>query len=222
MRIPSSRWDGLKYQYTETYYYSKSALPLFLPVQLFGMTKFPDREENPSDLAILYFTNDFFPHCDGLQFCSRISDGEAIHLLDLMHKSWCYSFAATLPEIKDLYDNPPFEFIKSTLGLQLRVIKFEKAEKSISWLRITFKNGVIKIPPFPVGDVTETFFRNLVAYEEYILTDYEDYRCVTDCVTFMDFLIDSDGDVEKHRHRWIVRNWIGDDAAVSTMFSKLA
>lgn len=104
-----------------------------------------------------------------------------------MRKSWCYSF----PEIKDFYDNPQFEFIKPTLELQLRVIKFEKAEKGVSWLHITFKNGVIKITPFPVGDVTETFFRNLMAYEEYMLTVYEDYRCVTDHVTFMDFLIDA-------------------------------
>lgn len=109
----------LKYQYTETYYCSKISCR-YLLVQLFDTTKFPDREENLSNLAILYFTNGFFPHRDGLQF------------------------------------------------------------------------------------------------------DYEDYRCVTDHVTFMNSLIDSSGDVGKLRHRWIIRNWLGDDAAVSTMFNKLA
>ncbi|CDO99352.1 unnamed protein product [Coffea canephora] len=198
----------------------ENQLPLFVLVQLFDMTKFAE-SENLSDLAIPYFTTGFFPCRDGYQFCTKNSDGEAIHLLDLMHKSWCSSFAAKLPEIKDFCDDLPFEFIKSSTELELRGIKFEKAERSTSWLHITFANGVIKIPPFPVGDVTETFFRNLVAYEEYILTGYEDRRCVTDYAIFMDCLIDSSRDVERLGQRGIITNCLGDDAAVSTIINKL-
>jgi ribosomal protein L17 len=49
-----------------------------------------------------------------------------------------------------------------------------------------------------------------------------DHNYVTDYLTLMDYLINSPKDVELHRRPGIIENWLGDDEAVSTMFTKLS
>ncbi|KAG6731327.1 hypothetical protein I3842_01G124200 [Carya illinoinensis] len=82
-----------------------------------------------------------------------------------------------------------------------------------------FTNGVLEIPYWRIADSTETFLRNLLAYEQYSLNEISNY--VTDYVIFMDDLIDSPKDVELLRREGIIDNWLGDDEVVSTMINKL-
>ncbi|KAG6619489.1 hypothetical protein I3843_01G118200 [Carya illinoinensis] len=97
-------------------------------------------------------------------------------------------------------------------------VKFKKAKQRTTFAK--FSNGVLEISPLRIEDETETFFRNLIAHEQY--SPYINDSCyVTDYVCFIDDLIDSPKDVELLRRKGIVENWLGDDEVVSTMVNKL-
>nr|XP_027118919.1 putative UPF0481 protein At3g02645 isoform X2 [Coffea arabica] len=113
-------------------------------------------------------------------------------------------------------------FVKSAGELRQSGIKFEKAEDGKSLFHITFENGVFKIPPLVVEDHTESVFRNLIAYEEYMSNPSETWKCVTDYIIFIDCLIDSPSDVEALRRHDTIVNQLGSDEALSIMFNKLS
>ncbi|KAM7485995.1 hypothetical protein LguiA_002004 [Lonicera macranthoides] len=96
-------------------------------------------------------------------------------------------------------------------------LKFEKIGGNS--FDIKFRNGVMQIPTLTIEDRTESFFRNLIAYEEYHQSTY--FHFIVDYVKFMDCLIDSPKDVEILCRSGIIDNWLGDDEAVSNMFNKL-
>ncbi|XP_027183374.1 UPF0481 protein At3g47200-like [Coffea eugenioides] len=144
----------------------------------------------------------------------------------------CFSFAAKRvadhqsQENGDSQDNcstsgEVYEHIKCASELQQAGIKFETANKSVSWLDIAFEKGVMKIPTLDVHDVTECVFRNLIGFELYMINGLYDRRYVIDYLTFMDSLIDSSRDVEKLRHQKIITKWLGDDKAISSVFNSL-
>ncbi|XP_071938989.1 UPF0481 protein At3g47200-like [Coffea arabica] len=56
----------------------------------------------------------------------------------------------------------------------------------------------------------------------YMSNPTETSRCISDYITFMDFLIDSPSDVETLRSHDIIVNGLGSDEALSTMFNKLS
>ncbi|XP_027082543.1 UPF0481 protein At3g47200-like [Coffea eugenioides] len=113
------------------------------------------------------------------------------------------------------------EHIKCASELRQAGIKFETANKSVSWLDIAFEKGVMKIPTLDVHDVTECVFRNLIGFELYMINGLYDRRYVIDYVTFMDSLIASSRDVEKLRRQKIITKWLGDDEAISSVFNGL-
>ncbi|KAH7835628.1 hypothetical protein Vadar_028101 [Vaccinium darrowii] len=79
--------------------------------------------------------------------------------------------------------------------------------------------GVLQIPPLKIEDWTESFFRNLIAYEQYCPDKQLCY--ITDYLTFMNSLVDSPKDVALLSRRGIIDNWIGDDEVVSKMFNTI-
>ncbi|GMP77999.1 hypothetical protein CsSME_00034094 [Camellia sinensis var. sinensis] len=78
----------------------------------------------------------------------------------------------------------------------------------------------MKIPPLTIEDRTESFFRNLIMYEQYCPDNQLTY--ITDYVRFMDCLIDSPKDVEILSCSGIIDNWLGDNEVVSTIFNKIS
>ncbi|KAG5608633.1 hypothetical protein H5410_019914 [Solanum commersonii] len=84
---------------------------------------------------------------------------------------------------------------------------------------IKFENGLMTIPCFQVCDDTETFLRNLIAYEQQS-SDVQP-KHFSDYATFMDYLIDSDKDVNLLRRKGIIENWIGEDKEVASLFNKI-
>ncbi|KAL3506269.1 hypothetical protein ACH5RR_031651 [Cinchona calisaya] len=156
----------------------ENQVPFFILVELFNMTKLPDEEGNLIDLAhclcnyLVGPTGNPYP---------EISQDEVIHLLDLVHKSLCSSFAERLTEINESAGDLS-DFIRSTTELRQRGIQFEVAPKSQSWLDITFENGKLKIPSLIISDHTESVFRNLIAYEQYILNSWS---CISDYDLFL-------------------------------------
>ncbi|XP_016441764.1 UPF0481 protein At3g47200-like [Nicotiana tabacum] len=84
---------------------------------------------------------------------------------------------------------------------------------------IKFENGVMTIPCFEVFDCTETILRNLIAYEQQSSDVHPRY--FSDFSIFMDYLIDSDKDVSLLRQKGIIKNEIGEDKRVASLFNKI-
>ncbi|XP_042958419.1 UPF0481 protein At3g47200-like [Carya illinoinensis] len=122
-------------------------------------------------------------------------------------------------KFKDWNSIPYGEFIMELLQQSLkRVVKFKKAKQRTTFA-IQFSNGELEISPLRIEDETETFLRNLIAYEQY--DPNKDSSYVTNYMCFMDDLIDSPKDVELLRQKGIIENWLGEDKIVSTMVNKL-
>jgi len=75
------------------------------------------------------------------------------------------------------------------------------------------------IPCFQVEDDTEILLRNLIAYEQQSIDVQPKY--FSDFATFMDYLIDSDKDVNLLRQKGIIENWIREDKEVASIFNKI-
>ncbi|CAL5337265.1 unnamed protein product [Camellia sinensis] len=142
---------------------------------------------------------------------------EIKHLLGLLHYCYCYQFHSMVSQSNDPIEK---EFLKSATELHEAGIKFKKVEEG-SLFNIKFVNGTIEIPTLKVDDDTESFHRNLVAYENYLHVHDTSRNYFTAYMKFMDFLVNSSEDVKILTHHGIIQNLLGDNAVVSTMLSKL-
>ncbi|MBA0603208.1 hypothetical protein Gorai_003361, partial [Gossypium raimondii] len=77
----------------------------------------------------------------------------------------------------------------------------------------------LRIPTFHVDDDPERFFRNSMAYEQFIPSGEPTYD--SDYVVIMDSLIKTGKDVHLLCNSGIVANWLGDEEVVAQMFNKL-
>ncbi|KAL7209504.1 hypothetical protein ACSBR1_031113 [Camellia fascicularis] len=111
-------------------------------------------------------------------------------------------------------------FILNTTELREAGVKVEKVVEEGNLFAIKFQTGVLQIPPLTIEDITESFFRNLIAYEQYCIDNHLSY--VPDYVRFVDCLIDSPKDVEIPSQSGIINNWLGDDEVVSRIFNKIS
>ncbi|KAJ4722912.1 hypothetical protein OWV82_006343 [Melia azedarach] len=110
-----------------------------------------------------------------------------------------------------------WEFIRCATELREAGIEFKMIEEYS--FDINFKNGIIEIPKLRVEDDTESFFRNLIVYEQFYpeLCDP-----VIDYMKFMDCLMNSAKDVELLCRCKILHNCLGNDEAVASMFNRLS
>ncbi|XP_075089555.1 UPF0481 protein At3g47200-like [Nicotiana tabacum] len=109
-------------------------------------------------------------------------------------------------------------FVK--VGYIYDYLEEENCEDNTSLFDIKFENGLMKIPSFRVTDETETLLRNLIAYEQQS-SHVHGPRYFSDFAIFMDYLIDSERDVNLLRHKGIIRNRIGEDKEVASLFNKI-
>ncbi|KAH0692313.1 hypothetical protein KY285_019410 [Solanum tuberosum] len=93
----------------------------------------------------------------------------------------------------------------------------ELSEAGVSFAK--FENGLMTIPCFQVNDDTETFLRNFIAYEQQSSDVERTY--FSDYAVFMDYLIDSDKNVNLLRRKGIIETWMGEDKEVASLFNKI-
>ncbi|XVE52809.1 hypothetical protein DITRI_Ditri02bG0154000 [Diplodiscus trichospermus] len=98
-------------------------------------------------------------------------------------------------------------------------VKF-KVSTSRCLLDIEFnkKNGKLKIPPLKVDESTESFFRNLMAWEQRYYS-HDTYIC--DYIFLMEYLIKSTEDVDLLIRRRIIINQLGSNSTVVTLFNNI-
>ncbi|KAL7251288.1 hypothetical protein ACSBR1_013175 [Camellia fascicularis] len=109
--------------------------------------------------------------------------------------------------------------MKSATELQEARIKFKKFIQNRNLFDIRFVNGTMEIPYLIVDDTTELFFRNLIAYEQYLPPSSMSY--FTAYTNLMDYLVNSSNDVQILSDNGVIRNLLGDNEVVSTMLNKL-
>ncbi|XP_042498587.1 UPF0481 protein At3g47200-like [Macadamia integrifolia] len=137
------------------------------------------------------------------------------HLLDLLNNT----FDGSLPAIASPELIEPLEYLPCVMELMRSGVKFEKRDPDYL-MNIEFNKGTFRIPPLCVNDYTDSFFRNLMAYEQQRSGTTGRYY-VTSYVLLMDSLIDSADDVKFLRGSEIIVNLLGDDSKVSSLFNNL-
>ncbi|KAF5464940.1 hypothetical protein F2P56_014977 [Juglans regia] len=148
------------------------------------------------------------PFLNKIEYWNSIPEGRELKVAGVKFKK-----AKKFRDTKDVIKSIP-----NATELKESGIKFKKAKQRTTFA-IQFGNGVLEISPLRIEDETETFLRNLIAFEQYSLDNDSSY--VTNYMCFMDDLIDSPKDVELLRRKGIIENWLGDDKVASTMVNKL-
>ncbi|RYR00435.1 hypothetical protein Ahy_B07g088553 [Arachis hypogaea] len=97
-------------------------------------------------------------------------------------------------------------------------VKFEVKKASQCLLDLQLSGHTLRIPFFRVEDITEVIVRNLLAFEQCHCIN-ESY--LADYIAVLDFLINTDKDVDLLIKNGIIENWLGDSNAVAKMFNDL-
>jgi len=97
-------------------------------------------------------------------------------------------------------------------GLEFNV----SPNKSI--LDLTYENGVLTMPILNIHDVTEVLFRNMMTYED---CHYSATKIISQYVVILDFLINTEKDVDILIDKKIIINWMSDANKVVTMINNL-
>ncbi|XP_031250328.1 UPF0481 protein At3g47200-like [Pistacia vera] len=204
----------------------ENQLPFFVLHAFFvEMMKVQDKgnDNNICDL-ILHFFDDLVPD---RKLKNKMFKIERInHVLDLIHLNWS-PFSSETGKIvgpRVLDEEDKWGFIRCATELKEAGIKFKSPkvdEKNASSLfGIKFENGIMKIPMLKIDDNSESFFRNLIAHEQFLHDP--DYSYVTDYLKFMNCLMNTPGDVELLCQSEVVQNGLGDDKVLANMFNRLS
>ncbi|KAK1390670.1 hypothetical protein POM88_018848 [Heracleum sosnowskyi] len=108
-----------------------------------------------------------------------------------------------------------FEYTKSASELWEAGVRFDRRMGDL--FDVSFELGLLKLPQLTVNDETETFFRNLIAYEQ--CGHYEKH--ITSYIIFMDSLINTAEDVDLLVKHGVIDNLLGESKLVATLFNNL-
>ncbi|XP_059429116.1 UPF0481 protein At3g47200-like [Corylus avellana] len=185
----------------------ENQVPWMILERLFRMTRHNRcHGETLIQLAIEFFRN-IFPF--------TISDPpQAIkHIPDLFKKLMVSSMG-----VEEFGSNMPYRWepVPSATRLLEAGIKFRQS-KSANMFDIKFRNGILEIPQIRIHEITETFIKNLISFEQcYPKGD----DTITSYAILLDNLIDTTKDVEILRERNILSICLNPEDAVQ-FFNKL-
>ncbi|KAG5047580.1 hypothetical protein JHK86_016986 [Glycine max] len=186
----------------------ENQVPFFVLESLFNLSFPSPGADFRSFLALTFhFFQQFNRSCLNFNNISRIRHFtdliRTFHLQDPLPPKTTGNTIKHLPSATEL----------SEAGLRFKVLKNESC-----LLKLDFSGWVLEIPQLIVHDRTETLFRNLVALEQclYPLQSY-----ITDYVDFLDFLVNTNRDVDILVREKVFLNWLGDTDSVATMINGL-
>ncbi|KAJ6795090.1 UPF0481 protein-like [Iris pallida] len=192
----------------------ENQIPFFVVQTLFHILATPgDKGLDLPKLALRLF-HDIHPNKS--RGFTAMPASQVHHLLHLFHSSLVPS--QPQPSDSRAYAKYPPEWIPSATELKRGGIRFRKKDGSGSFLDVSFKDGVIEIPPLRVYDYTNSLFRNLVAFEQC----YPDTStCITVYTAFMDCIVDTAEDAKLLDLKGILANRLSTDAAVADLFDQI-
>ncbi|KAG7995596.1 hypothetical protein I3843_01G118000 [Carya illinoinensis] len=212
----------------------ENQLPFFILTKLFLMIEKQSVQiRRFVDLALSFFYGSL-PFQWNVNGSSSYSIKDTRHLLSQLHKAITPSLAKTVHEhlqVGEKFKEANFKHLLDLIYTIIRLspipnatelkeggVKFKKAKQHTTFA-IQFGNGKLEISPLIIEDDTETFLRNLIAYEQYDPNKVSSY--VINYMCFMDDLIDSLKDVELLRRKGVIENRLGENEVVSTMFNEI-
>ncbi|KAL1211192.1 hypothetical protein V5N11_032657 [Cardamine amara subsp. amara] len=143
------------------------------------------------------------------------------HFTDLFRRVRIETLGLTEEQINSAQTEPP-KSIKSLHNadkLDSAGVDFVNIDdKNDLSLVINFEDGILKMPCFTVEDSTERVIRNIMALEQ---CRYPLFAYVCNYIAFLDFLIDTDQDVDLLVKKGVVKNWLGHQGSVAEMVNKL-
>ncbi|XP_042486588.1 UPF0481 protein At3g47200-like [Macadamia integrifolia] len=169
----------------------ENQIPMSILEKLFNLSMDPKHDSLPLIKMALYFFSGLIPQAMH-KYPQNKDNIEVVahnHLLDLL----AYTLDSSLRVVKMPDLRTTVESLPCVTELLCSGVKFKKSPiYNGSLIDIKYNEGVIEIPQLCVHDFTESFFRNLMAYEQYRFggTPY-----ITSYATLMDYLINSVDDV---------------------------
>ncbi|KAF8389086.1 hypothetical protein HHK36_025771 [Tetracentron sinense] len=145
---------------------------------------------------------------------SRESQGK--HFLHFLHS--CYrpsSLGAPFFDRRKRIE----ECTRSVTELDKAGVKFKVGSITSCSLDMKFSGGVLEIPHLVINDYTESFFRNLIAFEQ---CHQFDVPYMASYSVLMDSLINTPNDVALLIHYGIFENFLGSNEEVALLFNKLS
>ncbi|XP_042483063.1 UPF0481 protein At3g47200-like [Macadamia integrifolia] len=191
----------------------ENQIPISVLQRLFDISKDPNDSLTLIELALYYF-DDLVPQAMH-RYRQNDMNIRHNHLLDLL--SYTFSISLRTMNLPPLLSSP-LESLPCVVELRRSGVKFKKRLTSNSLIDVKFNKGVFEIPLLCITDYTDSFFRNLIAYEQY---RFRGTHYITSYAILMDYLINSSDDVAFLRDRGIIMNHLGDDNKVSSLFSNL-
>ncbi|KAK7337198.1 hypothetical protein VNO77_17760 [Canavalia gladiata] len=189
----------------------ENQIPFSVLNRLFQLSKLPGEKSTQtlSTLALEFFNNSL-QRPDQVMATTNQSNVEAKHLLDLVRWSFIPKDEEAEP-LKRLMT--PTHVIHCVSKLRRAGIKITPGNESDSFLRVTFRHGVIQMPTITVDDFMSSFLLNCVAFEQ----------CYSGCskqfttyVTLLDCLINTYRDVEYLCDRNVIENHFGTEGEVAS------
>ncbi|XP_034892475.1 UPF0481 protein At3g47200-like [Populus alba] len=188
----------------------ENQLPFFIIDSIYNEFYHP-RQDEPNitflDLATRHFGK--FPFAQGPE---STPPTDVRHFTDLLMKLMLNG------ALKRENHYKPIKLKYSAVTLRKGGVKFQVTEDKCLF-NVHFENGVLKIPLLEVDDSFERLIRNVMAWEQRYKPG-EAY--ISNYFKFMDHLIDRAEDVALLAEEGIIKNWLGDDAAVSKLMNNLS
>ncbi|XP_072995195.1 UPF0481 protein At3g47200-like [Typha latifolia] len=183
-----------------------------------------ERGETPSIISLLY------KHMNiGVQK-KKTEPPPPPEIHHLLHLYYHWFVLAEEPNASKSHDSPtlgkslskksrkPGYVIPCATSLREAGVRFRKKKSPRHILDITFRNGVMEIPPIPILDFTKPFFTNLVAFEQSIRLGK--MRMMSFSV-LMDSLLNTEKDVAILQHCDVIDNMLGSEEEVALFFNQL-
>ncbi|KAK1390671.1 hypothetical protein POM88_018849 [Heracleum sosnowskyi] len=117
--------------------------------------------------------------------------------------------------IKERMRTGRLKYTRSASELQEAGVRFGNGMGNL--FDVSYEFGLLTLPQLTVNDTTETFFRNLIAYEQ--CGHYEKH--ITSYVMFMNSLINTAEDVELLVYHGSIDNLLGENQLVADVFNNL-
>ncbi|MED6113678.1 hypothetical protein PIB30_073062 [Stylosanthes scabra] len=198
----------------------ENQVPFFVLDKLYNLA-FPStlngsnqRRSHPSLLSLTrYIFQGRIISADGFRLLSN--DVRIAHFTDLSRKLLLISSHFS---ISGLSREAQVTNLYSATELNELGVKFEVNKNSQCLLDLQLSNHTLRIPFIRVHDFTEAYLRNLLAFEQCHCI-HESY--LADYIAVLDFLINTDKDVDFLIKKGIIENWLGDSNAVAKIFNGL-
>ncbi|QHN76507.1 UPF0481 protein [Arachis hypogaea] len=147
------------------------------------------------------------------------NDDEIAHFIDLSRKFLLTSSRLLQPSASGCLRKAEFPHIYSATELNEAGVKFKVKKNNQCMLDLELSGHCLRVPSIRVTAFTEAILRNLIAFEQCHCMK-ESY--LADYIVALDFLINTEKDVDLLIKKGIIENWLGDSNAVAEMFNGLA